>query len=239
MRLLVYIASVIIVFGLVVGGFHYTQSWWIAPYLDPKTSQINPSAIGPLIVTLPAAVSAIIVGLLNGVSAILVQKEQRAANLALEAKKGAIIADLEDHKDKNALKRAILEESLDQMKQARDTAAQYRFAIGNMRHGTYLADEALPLRPKLESYRDSMRKNARLHDAWAEFVQLGHYLDERATGTIGDDQKELWNEPSAKYGNQPIGVVFAKSAEVVSGLIGEEIQRIRGDYLAASRNNNP
>ncbi len=103
----------------------------------------------------------------------------------------------------------------------------------------YSAVEARPLKPKLESYRDQMRENAALHAAWVEFVDIGHYLDERADGEPADGQRELWNEPSQRYNNDPIGVVFAKNAELVSILIGDEIKQIRTAYLSAGAANNP
>jgi hypothetical protein len=47
-------------------------------------------------------------------------------------------------------------------------------------------------------------------------------------------KRELWNEPSPQYNGEPIGVVFARSAEATSASIGQEIERVRSDYLSAS-----
>ncbi len=180
MRILGYILSAAIIAAVVAGAFYSTQAFWLSPFINTTTKQIDPKSLGPLIIVLPAAVSAVVVGLLSGVASLLAQKEQRAAALAvqseqraaalavqnrqaaandaLETKKGEIIEaldkkrgdltldleatksrymrELEDHKDQIAIRRAALDEALDRMKEARDTAAQYRFAVGNLRHGS-------------------------------------------------------------------------------------------------------
>jgi len=244
MRFLAYIFSAVIVAALVSAAAYYSRGFWLPAFIDPQTKQIDEKSMLSLVVVLPAAVSALVVGLLNGFATLLVQRELRAANDALETKKGKIVGeldakrnelvkDLENYKSDISVRRGVLDESIDQVREARDTMAQYRFLIGNMRHGRYSAEETSPLLAKLDRCGASLKPETELSDAWNKCRSLGHLLEQRCKGyTAARSQRQLWKELSPDCGNIALGIAFARRAEVVSIRCEDEIARLRTEYRA-------
>jgi hypothetical protein len=56
------------------------------------------------------------------------------------------------------------------------------FAIAKLRSGEYAAEETKPLYQKLVMHRDRFKRTSELYSAWCRFMELGHYLEEKAEG---------------------------------------------------------
>ena len=155
--------------------------------------------------------------------------DQRRNELAksLEDHKGNLATGLSDHQHELTVKRGAIDEKIDQIKEARETVTLYRLAIGSLRFGSYTATEVEPYHSKLALCRDRLPRGSELHDIWCQFMELGHYLEERAKDRKPVGQRRLWIESVASHGDRPLGVVFAERGERILSLLDDEAARAR------------
>jgi hypothetical protein len=158
------------------------------------------------------------------------EQEKKLHSKELEDYKGKLATSLEEFRSKLVSRREQMDVELARLASAREVMILYRLAVSSLRVGGYLAGETKPLIPKLLLARDSFDRQSGLFAEWCVFMQLGHYLEERAEQLKPVGQRRLWSEISAKLGGVALGVAFAASCERVLSLLDEECRRVRSDF---------
>lgn len=256
-RLLLFFLITFVIFALVVGGLLYTADQWIPTITARlgKAEEANkllivlPAAIATLLAALTSGVSALIqTGAQRAMNRELAdQKADIDADLdrkrnslleqldskktenmkVLEDHKTSLAKGLDEHRDEISRKRAELNEAIDNLKEARETATYYRFFVGQLRLGAFSGKETKLYHTKLVIDRGRLPRESALYQEWCEFMQWGRVLEEKAGKRKAPGQMEVWEEIVPDHGNRELGLIFADSGERVLTLIEDEIAKLR------------
>ncbi|MHC6157659.1 hypothetical protein ACVSQB_38555 [Bradyrhizobium elkanii] len=257
-RLFLFFLIAFVIFACAVGGLLYTADQWIPmittrlgkPEEANKLLVVLPAAIATLLAALTSGLSALMqTGAQRAMNrelaaqkaaidedldrkrnALLEQLDtKKTENMkALEDHKTDLAKEVDEHRDEISRKRAALSESVDYLKEARETATYYRFFVGQLRVGAYSAKETKPYHAKLVMARDRMPRESELYLEWCAFMQWGRVLEEKAGKRKVPGQVEVWEEIAPEQGDCQLGLIFANSGERVLTLIEDEIEKLRG-----------
>jgi hypothetical protein len=257
MRVVFFIVLTTAIFLLVLSGIWATSSYWLPWVTTVFGSQLQgnkflvliPAAIATIIAAAFNGIAAIITANAQRAAGLELARQKSAIDADLDERRNAFLKELEEkraeytkaledhkavltksldeHRDGLSLRRAQIDTEIAQLTEAHETAASYRFEVGQLQMGTYSRKEASLIHPKLHLVRDRLARSGELYKAWCLFMQFGHVLEEKAAGQRPLGQRRVWTEIPPKHGDKHLGLLFAESVEGVLTLLNAEADRVR------------
>lgn len=160
------------------------------------------------------------------------EKQKGKIVAELDEKRNVLAGSLEAEKVRLSLKRAEIDEKLALFAEAREVLTLYRLSIAALRTNSYDAEEADECRRSVTRVRSKLRGTP-LHKDWADFEQIGYFIQEKAAETKVAGQRKLWAGKSRELNDEPLGLAFAKAGERVLQLLDQETVGVRAMSLRA------